>query len=251
MDSHQESFVDSGVLSVLYAGLDAVIKCDILYSLLASRLMASSRFPDTADTAQWVDAFVHALERCAWTRRQERQLQPSFERQSGVTLDEVITEVLANLALHDHGELAREAFAGVARLPLDSPIRMQLRERQVSERTVSLPDGSEERHFSVHLVFAVSTRNARIDVFYLTFETAQHVEEDWLQTVFLTRRFTSAVQVKHHSFERAARAFASSRKQIVAFVGEHKMLAAGPGTELSTERWACGGVMAPDNPSRR
>ncbi|MHC8356008.1 hypothetical protein ACYZTL_12440 [Pseudomonas sp. LB3P81] len=250
MDScRQESFIDSGLLNVLSVQLDAPMKCDILYSLLASRLMASSKFPDISDSSQWHSSFLNALERCAWTLRREQLLQPSFEHQPSVTLNDVITQVMASAVFQDHRELAGEALASLARLPIDSPIRIRLQERHVSERTVKLPDGGEERRFTVHLLLALSTRNACIDVFYLEFETTQSVGEQWLQQTFSTSSFTSTVTVKHHSFELAARAFARSRKQLVTFVGEHQLLAVRPSPGLSKEHWACGAVMAPDNPS--
>ena len=77
MESHrQESFVDSGLLSVLSAGLDAPMKCDILYSLLAARLMAGTSPASRPDFAH--DTFVQAIKRCGWTLRREQWLEPAF-----------------------------------------------------------------------------------------------------------------------------------------------------------------------------
>ena len=85
MESHrQESFVDSGLLSVLSARLDAPMKCDILYSLLAARLMAGTSPAIRSDFAH--DTFVQAIKRCGWTLRREQWLQPAFGQLLSVTL---------------------------------------------------------------------------------------------------------------------------------------------------------------------
>jgi hypothetical protein len=248
MESYrQESFVDSGLLSVLSVSLNNQMKCDILYSLLASRLNASNKFPNASEFSQRHGIFIEALQRSAWLLRREQVLQPLLENQASVTLTDIVTRAMAGRSLQSECELACEAIDDLARIPADSPIQAQ----QLSQRTVKVPGGGEERRFTVHLLFAVSTQNARIDVFYLEFETKQSVREHCLDQVFSTRHFTLPIVVKHHSFEMAARAFSKSREQIVAFVQGHTLRAVRPRLELSQEPLSCGAVMAPDSPSPR
>jgi hypothetical protein len=252
MDSFlQESFVDSGLLSVLSVSLGNQEKCDILYSLLASRVMATSRFPGISTFSQWHSTFVLAFERSGWTLRREQDLQPLSDDQSTVTLHNVFTRAMAGESLRDQRELTLEALNAFTHLPTDSPSVVRFRERYVSQRAVKLPGGDEEQRFTVHLLLAVSTRKACVDLFHLEFETTQGVEELFLQQTFLTRSFTSPVLVKHHVFEMAARAFTRSRDQIVAFVQGYQLMAIRPGIELPLENVTCGAVMAPDIPSPR
>lgn len=248
MESHrQESFVDSGLLSVLSGSLDNQMKCDILYSLLASRLKASSKFPNASDFSQWHGVFIEALKQSAWPIRREQVLKPLFENQASITLTEIITRAMVDRSLQSECELACEAIADLALLPTDSSIQVQ----QLSQRMVKVPGGGEERRITVHLLFAVSTKNARIEVFYLEFETKQNVGERCLEHAFSTHSFTSPIVVKQHSFEMAARAFSKSREHIVAFVQGHTLMAVRPRLELSQEPLPCGAVRAPDSPSPR
>jgi hypothetical protein len=248
MESHrQESFVDSGLLSVLSVSLVNQMKCDILYSLLASQLKASIKFPNASEFSQRYGVFIEALTQSAWLLRREQVLKPLFENQASVTLTDVITRAMVDGSLQSECELACEAIDDLARLPTDSLIQAQ----QLSQRTVKVPDGGEEPRFTVHLLFAVSTKNARIEVFYLEFETKQNVGEHCLEQAFSTCSFTSPIVVKHHSFEMAARAFSKSREHIVAFVQGHALMAVRPRLELSQEPMSCGAVRAPDSPSPR
>lgn len=249
MESHrQESFVDSGLLSVLSAGLDAPMKCDILYSLLAARLMAGASPASRPDFAH--DTFVQAIKRCGWTLRREQWLQPAFGQLLSVTLHDLITRGMDDVALLEQRDLACEALAALADLAMDSPARLLYQQGLISESVVALAQG-EERRTWVRLRFAVSTRHACFEVFYLTFETTQSVEGHWLTQAFSPQCFTSAVTVQHHSFELATRAFASTRAQLVDFVGEHALMAVRPVSAISGEHRACGAVRAPDNPSPR
>ncbi|MEX3775298.1 hypothetical protein ABVN20_16805 [Pseudomonas sp. MYb118] len=249
MESHrQESFVDSGLLSALSTRLDAPMKCDILYSLLAARLMAAGSPAGRSDFAH--DTFVQALKRCGWTLRREQLLQPAFEHLPGVTLKDLINRGMADVALDDQRELACEALAELARLALDSPARLLYQQGLISESLVGLAQG-EERRTRVRLRFAVSTRSACIEVLYLAFETTQSAQAHWLTQAFAPSCFTSAVTVQLHSFELAARAFASSREQLVAFVGTHGLTAVGPVPALSGKHRDCAAVRAPDSPSLR
>jgi hypothetical protein len=248
MESHrQESFVDSGLLSVLSVSLNKQMKCDILYSLLASQLKASSKFPNVSEFSQRHGIFIEALKQSAWPLRREQVLQPLFKNQASVTLTDVIACAMVGRSLQNECELACEAIADLAHLPTDSPIQVL----QLSQRSVKVPDGGEEPRFTVHLLFAVSPQNARIEVFYLEFETKQNVGEHCLEQAFSTCSFTSPIVVKHHSFEMAARAFSKSREQIVAFVQGRTLMAFRPRLELSQEPLSCGAVRAPDSPSPR
>ncbi|WP_460118460.1 hypothetical protein [Pseudomonas sp. S2_C03] len=249
MESHrQESFVGSGLLGVLSAGLDAPMKCDILYSLLAARLMAGTSPVSRSDFAH--DTFVQAIKRCGWTLRREQWLEPVFEHLLAVTPQDLITRAMDDVALLEQRDVACEALAALADLAMDSPARLLYQQGLISESVVALAQG-EERRTRVRLRFAVSTRHACIEVFYLSFETTQSAEGNWLAQAFAPQCFTSAVTVQHHSFELAARAFASSRAQLVAFVGEHALMAVRPAPALSGEDRACGAVRAPDSPSPR
>ena len=247
----QESFVDSGLLGVLSLSLDQQMKCDTLYSLLAARVMASNSFPDVGDFPQWHNRFVQALERCGWTLRREQDLKPVFDQPSTVTLHNVFAHAMAGEALQEPCELALEALDAFAQLSTDAPPAVRFRERSFSQRRVKVEDGKEEQRFTVHWLLAVSVRKACIDLFHLEFETTQCVDEQFLQQAFLPSSFTSPVLVKHHAFEMAARAFARSRAQIVAFVQGHQMMPIKPGIGLTPASLACDAVMAPDNLSPR
>jgi hypothetical protein len=158
---------------------------------------------------------------------------------------------MAGESLQEPRELTLEALNAFVRLPTDSPSAVRLRERYVSQRMVKVASGEQEQRFTVHLLLAVGARKACIDLFHLEFETTQRVDEQFLQQAFLTRSLTSPVTLKHHAFEMAARAFARSREQIVAFVQGHQLMAIKPGIELTQASLTCGAVMAPDNPSPR
>ncbi|MFU2329251.1 hypothetical protein [Pseudomonas sp. NFX98] len=252
MDSfRQESFVDTGLLSVLSSSLESQMKCDTLYSLLASRLMASSKFPNAGRFSQWHRTFAQALERNAWTLRGEQVLRPTFEGQASVTLSDVIIQAMAGPSLREQSALVLDALSAFSKIPTYSPPAVRFRERCVSQRMVKVPGKEEEQRFTVHVLFAVSSRNACMDLFHLEFETTQAVEEPFLQLAFLTRSFTSPVSVKHHAFEMAARAFARSREQIITFVRWHQMIAVTPDIEPGQDYVTCGAVMAPNTLSLR
>jgi hypothetical protein len=247
----QKSYVDSGLLSVLSGSLDQQMKCDTLYSLLVSRVMASNSFPDTSDFSQWHSTFVRALQRCGWTLRQERGLNPVIDQQFTVTLQNLFALAMAGESLRQSRELALEGLNAFAQLSTDSPPALRFREWSVSQRMINVANGKQEQRFTVHLLLAVSARKACIDLFHLAFETTQRVDEQVMQQDFLASSFTSAVAVKHHAFEMAARAFARSREQIVAFVQGHQLLPIKSGIRSTPESLSCGAVMAPDSPSLR
>jgi hypothetical protein len=252
MDSfRQESFVDAGLLGVLSLSLDQQMKCDTLYSLLAAQVMASNNVPDVGDFPQWHSRFVEALERCGWTLRREQDLNPVFDQPSTVTLQNVFAQALTGEGLREPCELALEALDAFARLSTDSPSAVRFRERSFSRRIVKVGNGKEAQRFTVHWLLAVSARQACIDLFHLEFETTQYVDGQFLQQAFVPSSFTSPVLVKHHAFEMAARAFARSRAQIVAFVQGHQMMPIKPGIGLTPASLACDAVMAPDNLSPR
>jgi hypothetical protein len=114
-----------------------------------------------------------------------------------------------------------------------------------------VPGREEEQRFTLHVLFAVSSRKACMDLFHLELETTQPVQESFLQLAFLTRSFTAPVSVKHHAFEMAVKTFARSREQIITFVRGHQMIAAIPDIEPSHDSVTCGAVMAPNTLSRR
>jgi hypothetical protein len=249
--SRQESFVDTGLLSVLSNSLGSQMKCDTLYSLLASRLMATSKFPNAEEFLQWHRTFVQALERSAWALRQEQMLRPVVEGQASVTLSDVIIQAMADPSLQEQKALVLEALNAFSKIPTDSPPAVRFRERCVSQRAVIVSGGGEEQRFTLHVLLAVSARKACMDVFHLEFETTQAMDESFIQQAFLTRSFTSPVSVKHHAFEMAARAFARSREQIIAFVRGHQMISVRSDTEPRQDNVTCGAVMAPDTLSLR
>ncbi|WP_448106182.1 hypothetical protein [Pseudomonas azerbaijanoccidentalis] len=249
--SRQESFVDIGLLSVLSSSLESQMKCDTLYSLLASRLMASSKVPKAEEFSQWHSTFVQAFERSAWTFRGEQILRPTFEGRASVTFSDVIIQAMAGPSFQEQRALVLEALNAFSKIPTDSPPAVRFRERCVSQGTVKVPGGGEEQRFTLHVLIAVSARKACMDLFQLEFETTQTVEESFLQLAFLPRSFTSLVSVKHHRFEMAARAFARSREQLIAFVRRHQMIAVTPDIEPGQDYVTCGAVMAPNTLSLR
>jgi hypothetical protein len=174
-----------------------------------------------------------------------------FNQPSTVTLQNVFAHAMAGEALQEPCELAHEALDAFAQLSTDAPPAVRFRERSFSQRRVEVEGGKEEQRFTVHWMLAVSARKACIDLFYLEFETTQCVDEQFLQQAFVPSSFTSPVAVKHHAFEMAARAFARSRAQIVAFVQGHQLMPITPGIGLMPVTSTCDAVMAPDNPSHR
>lgn len=218
----QESYVDSAAISVFSDSVESQLKRDILYSLIASRIMASSRVSDVSESGEWYSALVHSLTRCAWTLRQETQQFHSFKAGSCVSLGDMVAKTMLNDALKAQRELTVETLDALANLTADSTVLERLRETSIGKRVVKTSGLVDESVFTVRLLLAVSEGNAKMDVIYLDFKTTESVEERFLEQAFLTDKFTSQVGVRLCSFEQATRAFANTRQHIEAFVQGHK-----------------------------
>lgn len=231
----QESYVDSAAISVFSASVESQLKRDILYSLIASRIMASSRVSDVSESCEWYSALVYSLTRCAWTLRRETQQFHSFKAGSCVSLKDMVAETMLNEALKAQLELAVETFDALASLTVDSAVLERLRETSIGKRVVKTSGAVDETVFTVRLLLAMSKGDSKMDVIYLDFKTTESVGERFLEQAFLTDKFTSQVCVRFCSFEQATRAFAKTRRQIEAFVQGHKeewmVVLPGPGRD--------------------
>lgn len=215
-----ESYVDSAAISVFSDSVESQLKRDILYSLIASRIKASSRVSDVSESSEWYSALVYSLMRCAWTLRRETQQFHSFEAGSCVSLKDMVAKTMLDEALKAQLELTVETLDALA--SLNSAVLERLRETSVGKRVVKSSGSVDESVFTVRLLLAVSKGDAKMDVIYLDFKTTESVEERFLEQAFLTDKFTSQVGVRLCSFEQATRAFANTRQHIEAFVQGHK-----------------------------
>lgn len=228
----QESYVDSAAISVFSDSVESQLKRDILYSLIASRIMASSR---VSESSEWYSALVYSLTRCAWTLRRETQQFHSFEAGSCVSLKDMVAKTMLDEALKAQLELTVETLDALASLTVDSAVLERLREYSIGQRAVKAPGAVDESVITVRLLLAVSKGDSKMDVIYLDFKTTESVGERFLEQAFLTDKFTSQVCVRLCSFEQATRAFANTRQQIEAFVRGHKeewmVVLPGPGRD--------------------